>query len=120
MMGHGPMRPVQEARLLPAVGVLLGLLVYLLPLYATAPRSGPGGAGDRAHGVVVWRHRQPQLDVLADDRPLPRPTLSALPPACVPGVLAPLVGGCPVVSNAVTDLASRPASPGRPRSPPAS
>lgn len=115
----GRSRAARRLPFLAAVGAMLGLVVYLLPVYAAAPRPGPGGAGDRTHAIVFSRHRQAQLDVVADDRPLPRPTVSAVPPACVPEVLAPAVAGGSVAGDAVTDLASGSAPPGRPRSPPA-
>jgi hypothetical protein len=98
------------------VGAILGLIVYFLPMYAVAPRPGLGG-GDRAPGIVLARYRQAQLDAAADDRPPPRPSVSALLPAAR---LAPLVpellgraGG-----RDRDELASRPALPGSSRSPP--
>jgi len=104
---------------LAGVGAVFGLVVYLMPLYAAVPRPGPGGAGDRAHAIIFSRHRQAQLDVAADDRPHSRPTVSALPPACVPGILAPAVSGCSVAGDVQAALAPRPGFQGRPRSPPA-
>jgi hypothetical protein len=98
---------------------MLGLALYLLPLYAAGARPAPGGVGDRAPGIVFSRYRQAQLDVVADDRPLPAPALAALPPACAAGVPAPAAGGCTDGGDTPADRASRPASPGRPRSPPA-
>jgi hypothetical protein len=103
---------------LAGVGVVLGFLVYLLPLYGVIPRPGPGGASDRALGIVFARHRQAHQDVVADDRPVPRPLAPAVLPACPLAVTAPEPGRCSMGGDARRDRASRPPSPGSPRSPP--
>jgi hypothetical protein len=101
------------------VGVVLGLAVYVLPLAAAMPRTGLGGAIDRAPGILFARHRQVQLDALSDDRPVPRPYAAALPPACVPAVLAPDPGSGSIAEDGHHDPAARALSPGTPRGPPA-
>lgn len=106
-------------RRLPALasgGAVVGLLAYLLAVYATVPRLGPGGGGDRAPGIVLARYRQAQLEV-ADDRLLPGPSLAALPSASMPATLAPGLAGLLHGSDG-SDFASRPAMPGGSRSPP--
>jgi hypothetical protein len=96
---------------------VLGLLVYLLPLYLAVPRSGLPGVGDRAPGIVVARHRQAPFDVAAEDRPLARPP--AVAPTGLAAVLAPGPDGRPGPAATGGAVASRRAAPGRPRSPPA-
>jgi hypothetical protein len=99
------------------VGAAVGLLVYLLAIYAAVPRVGPVGGGDRTPGVVLARHRQVQFDASTDDRPLPRPSLVALPPVAVPAALAPGVAGS-CCDDRRRGFAASPASPRGPRSPP--
>ena len=100
-------------------GAILGLLIYLLPLAAAMPRPGWGGGVDRTPGIVFARYRQAQLDVEADDRPVPRPPAPALPYACMPAVIAPELTGCWGRRGDVRDdLASGPLPAGAPRSPP--
>ena len=100
-------------------GAVLGLLIYLLPLAAAIPRPGWGGAADRTPGIVLARYRQAQADVAADDRPVPRPSTTALVPASTPAVLAPDPTGCSSV-GVWDEVASLPL-PGSPsRSPPRS
>jgi hypothetical protein len=99
------------------VGAVVGLLVYLLPIYAAVPRPGQAGGGDRAPGIVFARYRPAQLDAATDEGPLPRPSVSALPLATVPATLVPELTGSSRGGDGGA-LASRPASPGRSRSPP--
>jgi hypothetical protein len=97
---------------------MVGLFAYLLPIYAAAPRPGPGSGTDRAPGIVFARHRQVQVDVPADDRPLPRPELAALPSTWARAVRVPeLVGALP--GGEAGEPASRSVSPGSSRGPPA-
>jgi hypothetical protein len=99
------------------VGVIVGLLVYFLPIYAAAPRPSLGGGGDRAPDIVLARYRQAQFDATADDRPPPRPFVSALPPASAHVAFVPeLAGAAPGRDG--RDLAPLPGSPGSSRSPP--
>ncbi len=107
-------RPKTYAR----AGAVLGLIIYLIPLAAAMPRTGRGGAVDRAPGIVLARYRQAQLDVAADDRPVLRPPALALPPACMPTVLVPDPAGCEGEGSLRDDVASRPLPAGAPRSPP--
>jgi hypothetical protein len=103
---------------LAGVGVMLGLLAYLLPLYGGVPGRGPAGATDRTPGILFARHRQVHLDAAADERPLPRPFAPALSPVPPPAVAAPEPATCSAAGAARIDLVSRPPSPGGPRSPP--
>ena len=111
-------RPAAQGRPRPAsVGAAVGLLIYLLAIYAAVPRAGVGGSGERTPGIVLARYRQVQFDAATDDGPLPRPSLLALPPVSVPAALVP---GAVVASgdDRGSGLAARPASPRGPRSPP--
>jgi hypothetical protein len=101
------------------VRALLALLIYLLPLYGVTARSGAGGGVDRAPGIVVARHRHAQFDLVADERPVPQPSASALP-ACMPAVLAPDPSLCSTGEDGRSDLVSRPPVPSTSRAPPAS
>ncbi len=103
---------------LAGVGVVLGLLAYLLPLYGVVPGRGPAGATDRALGIVFARYRQAALDATADERPVPRPFALALSPVSPPAVTAPEPASSAAAGAARSDLVSRPPSPGGPRSPP--
>jgi hypothetical protein len=98
---------------------MLGLLAYLLPLYGVIPGRGPAGATDRTPGIVFARYRQAHLDVVADERPVPRPFAPALAPVSAPAVTAPEPAECSTDGDARNDLVSRPPSPGGSRSPPA-
>jgi hypothetical protein len=111
-------RPALRGRRLASVGAAVSLLLYLLPICAAAPRAGLGGGTDRAPGIVLARYRQAPFDVATDDRPLPAPSLLALPPASVPAALVPE----PAASGREdrgTGFVARPASPRGSRSPPA-
>ncbi len=102
---------------LAGVGVMLGLLAYLLPLYGVVPGRGAASAGDRTPGVVFARHRQAHLDAVVDEWPAPPPFAPALFPDSLPTVAAPEPAG-PLPAGAVpSELVSRPL-PGGPRSPP--
>jgi hypothetical protein len=98
-------------------GAVVGLCVYVLAIYAAVPRPGWGSAGERAPGLVFARYRQAQFDAAADDRPLPRPSMVALPWVRVPVALVPDLAGSAREDDrsAVTSLS---ASPGCSRSPP--
>jgi hypothetical protein len=91
--------------------------VYLLQIYAAEPRLGSAAAGDRAPGIVSARSRQIQLVAAADDRPLPRPCVSALPPSCAAVARVPHPVGV-VPGGDGRDPAVRPTPPGGSRSPP--
>jgi hypothetical protein len=101
------------------MGILLGLLVYVAPLYGAIPRPGPGGAIDRTLGIVLARHRQAEIDAAAEDPRAPRLGLPALPPVSPPHAVPPEAARGSIRGAGRSDLASRPPSPGRPRSPPA-
>jgi hypothetical protein len=99
------------------VGAAVGLLIYLLAIDAALPRAGLGGGGDRTPGIVLARYRPVQFDAATDDRPLPRPSLLALPPMSVPAALAPRAA-VSAGDDRGSGFAARPASPRGPRSPP--
>jgi hypothetical protein len=97
---------------------MLGLLAYLLPLYGLVPGRGLAGATERAPGIVFARYRQADLAAAADERPVPRPFVPALSPVSSSALTAPEPATCSGAGAARSDLASRPPSPGGPRSPP--
>jgi hypothetical protein len=103
---------------LAGVSVVLGLLVYLLPLYGALSRPAPGGATDRALGIVFARHRQADVDVAADERPAPRPFAPAVLPACPLALTVPEPGGCTTAGKTRREHVGHVPSPGSPRSPP--
>ncbi len=113
-----PGLPRRRPPRLAGAGAILGLLVSLLAPYGVIPRPGPSGAIDRTLGIVFARHRP--ADAVADDRSLPPLSTPALPPPCTPAVMVPGPAACSLAGDARQDLASRPAPPGRPRSPPVS
>jgi hypothetical protein len=102
------------------VGATLGLVIYLLLLVTAMPSQGLGGGLDRPPGIVFARYRQAQFDVVADHRPAPRPHAPVLPPACMPAVFVTEATGGSTSINASGDSVEHVASPGTPRSPPAS
>jgi hypothetical protein len=100
------------------VGVVLGLVAYLLPLYGLVPGRGPAGMTDRTPGILFARHRQAHLDAVADEQPASRPFAPAVFPAAPPGVAAPEPAESRASHAAPRDVVSRRPSPGAPRSPP--
>jgi hypothetical protein len=103
---------------LAGVSVVLGLLVYLLPLYGASPRPAPGGAIDRALGIVFARHRQADVDGAADERPVARPFAPAVVPACLLALTVPGPVGCLMAGRIRSERVWHGPFPGRPRSPP--
>jgi hypothetical protein len=102
-----------------AARAMLALLLYLLPLYGLAARSGSGGTFDRAPGIVVARCRHAQLGLVMDGRPVPQPSTAALP-AGMPAVRTPDSGPCSTAGDAPGALVSRAPAPTVSRSPPLS
>lgn len=100
------------------MSAVLGLLVYLLPLYGALPRPTSGGATDRALGIVLARHRQADVDVAAAERPAPLPFAPAVVPACPLVLTVPEPGGCSTAGQTRRERVWHVPSPGSPRSPP--